>query len=153
MERKFSGHGMSLSVARETVTGRRRPVFEVDETDRGKRASTAEATALAQENDGPPSQVGKKKGGFQSKKRQDAEQLLPLLFDIALPDEDQPKSSLAFLHDQRTERKCRLPPVTRLLGVEKRRIEREAKQDERRKREENEKASRFSIVGQSLKKK
>ena len=108
---------------------------------------------MAQENDGPPSQVGKKKGGFQSKKRQDAEQLLPLLFDIALPDEDQPKSSLAFLHDQRTERKCRLPPVTRLLGVEKRRIEREAKQDERRKREENEKASRFSIVGQSLKKK
>ena len=122
-------------------------VAEIEETDRGKRASTEEATAQAKELEGPRSQVGKKKAGFKSKKSQEAERLLPLLFDIALPDDQQLKSSLPFLQDQRTERKCRLPPITRLLGVEKRRMEREAKEDERKKREEVEKASRFATVG------
>ena len=147
LERKFSSVGISHSVARETVTGKRMPEVEKEATDRGKRASTEEATALAKEYEGPKSQVGKKKAGYKSKKCQEAEHLLPLLFDISLPDDQQPKSSLPFLQDQRTERKCRLPPITRLLGVEKHRMEREAKEGERKNREEAEKAARFSTVG------
>ena len=103
---------------------------------------------MAQEFEGPKSQVGKKKAGYRSKKGEQAEQLLPTLFDIALPDDQQPKASLPFLHDQRQERKCRLPPVTRLLGVEKRRMDREKKEEDRKNREETEKASRFKTVGQ-----
>ena len=138
---------MSRAVGRETVTGKRKPVAEIEGTDRGKRASTEEATALAQEKAGPKSQVGRKKAGYESKKGQDAEELLPLLFDIAAPDHLQSKSALSFLQDQRTERKCRLPPITRLLPSEKRRMERGANEEERKKREEVEKEARFSTVG------
>ena len=138
---------MAHSVTKETVTGKRKAVAEVEESDRGKRVSTEEATALAQKGPGPQSQVGKKKAGCQSSKRQEAERLLPLLFDIALSDDQQPKSSLPFLLDQRTDRQCRLPPVTRLLGVEVRRMEREAKEEERKTREEKEKLERFKTVG------
>ena len=51
---------MSGSVAKENVTGKRLPVAEIEETDRGKRASTEEATAMAQQLAGPKSQKGKK---------------------------------------------------------------------------------------------
>ena len=146
LERKFSGYGIAHSVARETVTGKSRPEVEIEATDRGKRASTEEATAMAMESEGPKSQVGKNKSR-KTKKSEEAERLLPLLFDIALPDDVQTKAALPFLQDQRTERKCRLPPVTRPLGVEKRRMEREAKEDERKKREEVQKEARFKTVG------
>ena len=128
------------------MTGKSRSEVEKEATDRGKRASTEEATALAMESEGPKSQVGKKKP-CKTKKSEEAERLIPLLFDIALPDDLQTKTALSFLQDQRSERKCRLPPATRPLGVEKRRIEREAKEEERQKREEVEKAARFSTVG------
>ena len=101
---------------------------------------------MAMELEGPKSQVGKKKP-CKTKKSEEAERLLPLLFDIALPDDVQTKAALPFLQDQRTERKCRLPPITRPLGIEKRRMEREEKEEERRKREEEEKAARFATVG------
>ena len=147
LERKFSCYGLSRSVGRQTVTGKRRPAAEAEETDREKRASTEEATALAAELDGPTSQKGRKQAGSKTKKSSEAERLMPLLFDIALPDEEQPKSSLPFLIDQRNERKCRLPPITRVRPVEKRRMEREAKEEERKNREKEESAARFNTVG------
>ena len=147
LERRFSGSGFAKSVAKQTVTGMRRPEVESEPTDRGKRETTEEATALAMESEGPKSYAGKKKRGSTTKKSEEAERLLPSLYDIAEPDEDQTKESLPFLQDQRAERKCRLPPITRPLGVEMRRMERRSKEEERKKREEQNKEARFATVG------
>ena len=47
LERKFSSYGIANSVARETVTGKSRPEVVTEATDRGRRASTEEASAMA----------------------------------------------------------------------------------------------------------
>ena len=62
-----------------------------------------------------------KKGGKQKK--------VPQLFDIALPDDELLARSLEFLHDQRSERKCHLPPLIGELGVERRRQIKEAEEE------------------------
>ena len=53
---------------------------------------------------------------------------------------------LEFLRDQK-QRKCILPPVIGMLGVERRRRDHEAAQEKRAKREQEEAADRFAIVG------
>ena len=88
-----------------------------------------------------------KKGGGKTRKSVEAENLLYRLFDIALPDQDQPTARLGFLHDQRTERKEVLPPIIGMLAVERRRQEREKKEEARHAREEVESAGRFGTVG------
>ena len=144
--KRFSSCGISQAVGREAITGKRRPDVAVAPSDREIRESTEEATAEAMTKAGPKKQAGKKKG-CKTKKSVQAENLLPLLYDIARPDCEQPTGKLEFLFDQRTERKCRLPPVIGLLGVERRRREREAKEDERRKREASESRNRFVTAG------
>ena len=111
---------MANDVSRETVTGKRHVVAEAEPTNRTKRESTEEATALASQNNGRKGQAGTKKKGRKTKSLE-AEAALPKLFDIALPDDEQLARSLEFLHDQRGERKCRLPPLIGELGVERRR--------------------------------
>ena len=116
-------------------------------SDRDSRESTKEASAAAKGLPGPSKQAGHKKGGCETKKSKQAKQLLPTLFDIGLPECEQPAGKLEFLRDQKTERKCVLPPVIGMLGVERRRRDREAAQEKRAKREQEEAADRFAIVG------
>ena len=125
---------MANDVSRETVTGKRHAVAEAEPTDRIKRESTEEATALASQKKGRKGQAGTKKKGRKTKKSLDAEAALPKLFDIALPDDEQLARSLEFLHDQRGERKCRLPPLIGELGVERRRRIKEAQEETSRPR-------------------
>ena len=119
--RLISGRGLPNAISRESVTGNHRAPAETQKTNRGKRDSTEASTASAS-TEAPKSCVNRKKGSM-TKKRKKAQDLLPCLFDIAADDECQPPAKLGFLHDQRTERKCRLPPVIGILGVERRRIE------------------------------
>ena len=149
LETRFSGHhhGVSNAVSQEAVTGKRRSTPDIESTARTKRESTEEATVESMQKPGPVKQAGTKRKGRKTKKSIDAENWLPLLYDIALPDGEQPTRSLEFLHDQRTERKCRLPPVTGMLGIERRRRDKEAKEEERRTRESLESCGRFNTVG------
>ena len=74
--------------------------------------------------------------------------MLPLLYDISIADDsEQPRAKVDFLVDQRSERKCRLPPITGLLGVERRRKERHALEEKRRKKEQDAAAERFETAG------
>ena len=101
LERTFSSCGIANAAARESVTGKHNPEIEGEPTDRGKREGTEEATVESMKGEGPTSKKGKKKQGCNSKKRVDAERLLPLLFDVALADDQQPVAKLEFLRDQR----------------------------------------------------
>ena len=147
---RFSSYGISQAVGREAITGKQRPEVEVAPSDREIRESTEAATAEAMMKVGPKKRAGKKKS-VKTKKSAQAEKLLPLLYDIARPDYEQPAAKLEFLVDQRTERKCRLPPVIGLLGVERRRRDREAKEEERRQREASESRKRFNTAGLDMK--
>ena len=124
---------MANDVSRETVTGKRHAVAEAEPTNRTKRESTEEATALASQKNGRKGQAGTKKKGRKTKSLE-AEAALPKLFNIALPDDEQLARSLEFLHDQRGERKCRLPPLIGELGVERRRRIKEAQEETSRPR-------------------
>ena len=73
-------------MGRETVTGKRRLETEVEPTDREKRETLEEATAMAMEKEAPLKRAGKKKRGGKTKKSKEAEDQLHLLYDIALPD-------------------------------------------------------------------
>ena len=88
-------------VSRQSVTGKHNPEEEEEPTDRGKRESTETATVEAKKGEGPKSQKGKKPSGCKTKKSENAERLLPLLFDVALPDDQQSVGKLEFLQDQR----------------------------------------------------
>ena len=79
---------MSQAVGRETVTGKRRLETEVEPTDREKRETLEEATAMAMEKEAPLKRAGKKKRGGKTKKSKEAEDQLHLLYDIALPDKE-----------------------------------------------------------------
>ena len=147
LERKFSSTGFANDVSRETVSGNRRSESKIAPTDRQVRESTEEATEAAAAGEGPKSQAGTKKRGRKTRKSEEAKMKLSLLYDIALPDEQQPASSLPFLLEQRTTRKGFLPPVTGKLAVER---NREAMEERRRKREERESAesqNRFRSIG------
>ncbi len=82
--------------------------------------------------------VGKKKRGCETKKSLRAKRLLPLLFDISLPDAQQDARAMEFLHDTRTERKSRLPPL-----AEKAEEKKDLEQGERKKAA----ADQFRTVG------
>ena len=120
---------MAHDVSRETVSGKRQTTLEAEPTDRIKRESTEEATALASQKPGRKGQAGTKKKGRKTKKSLKAEAALPQLFDIALPDDEQLARCLEFLHNQRSKRKCRLPPLIGELGVERRRRIKEAEEE------------------------
>ena len=61
--RKFASTGIANDVSREAVTGNRRGETEVDSTDRERRETTEQSTAISMQGEGPKSQVGTKKRG------------------------------------------------------------------------------------------
>ena len=71
----------------------------------------------------PRCQAGKKKSGGKSKQSTKSELMLHSLYEIGIPDKDQPSARLGLLQDQRTERKSVLPPIIGTLAVESRRKE------------------------------
>ena len=147
MERTFPSTGMSQAAGRKVVTGKHRTSVEVEDTDRGKRDGTAEATAEVNKKGGPEKKAKKRAPSSKTKESKVGEALLPLLYDIALPDKEQPAGKLEFLRDQRGERKCRLPPINGVLKVESRRKKRDLQEEKRRKTEEAESATQFQTIG------
>ena len=139
-------------VGKLNVTGSRRQSCTPMESDREMRCKTSEASAQAQEKQGPRCRAGTMKKGRETKRSLKAQATLCRLYDIGVDDKEQPSGRMSFLVDQRQERNERLPPVTAMTGIEKRRKEREEKEEKRRQRELQEKATRFETVGESISK-
>ena len=118
----------------------------MEPTEREKRILTEEATNIAMQKEAPPKKAGEKKRGGKTAKIDAAEKLLHQLYDIAQPDENQPKRLLQLLNDQRTERKEVFAPVLGMLKVEKNRKKKEEMQNKQKDKENAEELVRFETV-------
>jgi (p)ppGpp synthase/HD superfamily hydrolase len=116
-------------------------------TDRGNRETTQKITQeVKAKTGGAKKKVKAGRKRVETKKSKRARELLDKLFEIGLPDVMQPKERLSFLVDQRSERKEKLAPLIGKTGIERRRENRIAEQNERAKREKERAAERFQAV-------
>ena len=110
IERLFSGYGLAVDIGRQTLTGKHRPTKTHLEADTPNDRSTRNrgktegkvVTSKARKRAGP-----RKKG--ETKKSLAAKNRLPLLFDIARPDQEQDKKALPLLLDARGDRSLHIP--------------------------------------------
>ena len=150
LERKFSWVGIGLASGKQVVTGKHKGSVEVEQTNLEMRASTRAAKEEAMKNPAPESQAGKKKSGCKTKKSMEGEAMREQLYDIGLPDSEQPAGKLEFLQNQMGLRTSFLPPIIGELGVESRRRKRELEEEKRKSKEQADAATRFQTAGRVL---